>query len=64
MFLQSSHKYFSSVGKPPKPDVSGSQNGFYPLLDRDEDYAQRDGSENSAVINQSSKNPGLKIISK
>lgn len=55
--------------KLPKPDTTGVSHQFYPLVDQCEDYAAGNcagtsANENSAVVNQSSKNPGLKIISK
>jgi hypothetical protein len=51
-------KYFSSKKQ---------EAGFYPLMDQCEDYAANGGSGNeneNSQINQSSKTPGLKIISK
>jgi len=56
------------VQKQQKPDTNGaSTHNFYPLMDQCEDYAGGNGvgtsnNENSGV--QSSKKPGLKIISK
>jgi hypothetical protein len=49
---------FSSVRK-----LQGTAGNFFPLMDQCEG-AGSDGNENSNVINQSNKNPGLKIISK
>lgn len=52
--MQSNRQYFSSR----KQD-----SGFYPLVDQGEDGGNG-SNENSGNINQSSKTPGLKIISK
>jgi hypothetical protein len=67
--LQSSRYNFSSYQKLSKPETNGTNHNFYPLVDQCEDYAAGNcagtsANENSAVVNQSSKNPGLKIISK